>query len=67
MMVRWWEHSQKGVTDGQTDSRAENTIHTAAWPQLKMSDMVNFDKYKWFTTVELINCKNTNVIRDISH
>ena len=21
MMIRWWEHSQKGVTDGQTDGR----------------------------------------------
>ena len=31
MMIRWWEHSQKGVTDGQT----ENTICRAAWSQLK--------------------------------
>ena len=65
MMIRWWEHSQKGVTDGQTDRRTdgqtdrrtdgqtdrqtdrrtdgqtdrrtENTIHRAAWSQLKMS------------------------------
>ena len=55
MMIRWWEHSQKGVTDGQTDRRTdgqtdrrtdrrtdgqtdrrtENTIHRAAWSQLK--------------------------------
>ena len=35
MMMRWWEHSQKGVTDGQTDRRTENTIHRAAWSQLK--------------------------------
>ena len=27
MMIRWWEHSQKGVTDRQTDGRTENTIH----------------------------------------
>ena len=33
MMIRWWEHNEKGVTDGQT----ENNIHRAAWPQLKMS------------------------------
>ena len=32
MMIRWWEHSQKGVTDGRTDW----TIHRAAWSQLKM-------------------------------
>ena len=49
MMIRWWEHSQKGVTDGQTDRRTdrrtdgqtdrriENTIHRAAWSQLKTS------------------------------
>ena len=40
MMIRWWEHSQKGVTDGQTDGRTdrqtENTIHRTAWSQLKI-------------------------------
>ena len=40
MMIQWWEHSQKGVTDGQTDRqtdrRTENTIHRAAWSQLKI-------------------------------
>ena len=35
MMIRWWEHGQKGVTDGRTDRRTENTIHRAAWSQLK--------------------------------
>ena len=39
MMIRWWEHSQKGVTDGQTDRRTDRrtdwTIHRAAWSQLK--------------------------------
>ena len=23
MMIRWWEHSEKGVTDGQTDRRTD--------------------------------------------
>ena len=44
MMIRWWEHSQKGVTDGRTDRQTdgrtdrqtENTICRAAWWQLKM-------------------------------
>ena len=27
MMIRWWEHSEKGVTDGRTDGQTENTIH----------------------------------------
>ena len=31
IMIRWWEHSQKGVTDGRTDW----TIHRSAWSQLK--------------------------------
>ena len=39
MMIRWWEHSQKGVTDrrtdGQTDGQTENTICRAAWSQLQ--------------------------------
>ena len=39
MMIRWWKHSQKGVTDrrtdGQTDGQTENTICRAAWSQLK--------------------------------
>ena len=36
MMIRWWEHSQKDVTDRRTDG---NTICRAAWPQLKMVDL----------------------------
>ena len=43
MMIRWWEHGEKGVTDrqtdgrtdGRTDSRADWTSHIAAWSQLK--------------------------------
>ena len=35
LMTRWWEHSQKGVTDRPTDRRTENTIHRAALWQLK--------------------------------
>ena len=42
MMIRWWEHSQKGGTDRQTDRRTdgqtENTICRAAWSQLKTCD-----------------------------
>ena len=51
LMIRWWEHSQKGVTDRQTDGRTdgrtdrqtdgqtENTICRAAWSQLKNGAM----------------------------
>ena len=35
MMIRWWEHSEKGGTDGQTDGQTDNTICRAAWSQLK--------------------------------
>ena len=39
MMIRWWEHGEKGGTDGRTDGRTdrrtENTICRAAWSQLK--------------------------------
>ena len=41
MMIRWPEHSQKGVTDRQTDrqtdGRTERSVLRAAWSQLKMS------------------------------
>ena len=39
MMIRWWEHGEKGVTDGQTDGQTENTICRAAWSQLKMRNI----------------------------
>ena len=43
MMIRWWEHGEKGVTDGrtdrQTDGQTENTICRAAWSQLKMQSI----------------------------
>ena len=54
-MIRWWEHSQKGVTDGRTDRQTENTIHRAAWSQLK--------KYQWdipYYTLKSIVNKLTN-------
>ena len=35
MMIRWWEHSEKGGTDGQTDGQTDNAICRAAWSQLK--------------------------------
>ena len=35
MMIQWWEHSQKGVTDSRTDRQTEWTVHRAAWSQLK--------------------------------
>ena len=39
MMIQWWEHGEKGVTDGQTDGQTDRwtdwTIHRAAWSQLK--------------------------------
>ena len=36
MMIGWWEHSQKGVTDRRTDGQTDRTIHRAAWSQLKI-------------------------------
>ena len=31
MMIWWWKHSGKAVTDGQVDKRTVWTIHRAAW------------------------------------
>ena len=41
MMIRWWEHGEKGVTDGRTDRQTDGDgqtdwfSHIAAWSQLK--------------------------------
>ena len=36
MMIRWWEHIEKGVTDKRTVWQTDGwTIHRAAWSQLK--------------------------------
>ena len=35
MMIRWWEHGEKGMTDGQTEGQTDWTIHRAAGLQLK--------------------------------
>ena len=50
MMIRWWEHSKKGVTadgqtDRQTDGQTENTICRAAWSQLKTTTETSI--YVW--------------------
>ena len=47
MMIRWWEHGEKGVTDrrtdgqtdGRTDRRTDWTSHIAAWSQLKIKKL----------------------------
>ena len=43
MMIRWWEHSGKGVTDRQTDRQTDWTIHRAAWSQLKTEMQMIWD------------------------
>ena len=36
MMIWWWEHSEKGVTDRRTDGQTDLSVLRAAWSQLKM-------------------------------
>ena len=55
MMIRWWEHGEKGVTDGQTDGRTDWTSHIAAWSQLKILQIYFFvvemtPYWYWFRT-----------------
>ena len=45
MMIRWWEHSQKYVTDGQTDRQTENTICRAAWSHLKKTSVYCYNNF----------------------
>ena len=37
MMIWWWEHGEKGVTDRRTDRWTDWTSHIAAWSSLKKS------------------------------
>ena len=46
MMIRWWEYSQKGVTDGQTDGRTDWIIHRAAWSQLKTAILTQIGRFR---------------------
>ena len=41
-MIRWWEHSEKGGTDGRRDGQTDNTICRAAWSQLKTYRLKTF-------------------------
>ena len=54
MMIRWWEHSKKCVTDRRTDGQTKNTICRAAWSQLKNGHRKLPEKYK-------TQCKNLNL------
>ena len=62
MIIRWWEHSQKGVTgrqmegwtDGRTEGRTDWTMHRAAWSQLKIcKHYVNIYQLLW---VDILVC-----------
>ena len=62
MMIRWWEHSQKGVTDGRTDRRTDGrtdwTIHRAASSQLiKILQTISLQDY----VKRLWNHSNTKI------
>ena len=57
VMIQWWEHSQKGVTDRQTDGRTKRSVLRAAWSQLKISAVAivskspNSFQYHWMNYV----------------
>ena len=45
MKIRWWEYSEKGVTDGETDWTIH---HSAAWLRLKITTYANcFSCFVW--------------------
>ena len=60
MMIWWWEHSQKGVTDRRTDrqtDRRKNTICRAAWSQLIISSkrIINLP-WSVFVLIQIATC-----------
>ena len=61
MMIRWWKHGEKGVTDRQTDGRTDGrtdwTSHIAAWSQLKIRGQ---EWAPWGTPV-VMYCVDDNV------
>ena len=60
MMIRWWEHGEKGVTDGQTDWIS----HIAAWSQLKMKHLIIDWNGAWDPTISdemIIRFRKTDV------
>ena len=62
MMIRWWEHSQKGMTDRRTDRRmdgqTENTICRVAWSQQKSF----YNKIKQSRTLIFMWCFQDHVL-----
>ena len=66
MMMPWWEHGEKGVTDGRTDwrtdGRTERSALRAAWSQLKM----NADNYVR-TLLENLLDSIENIFGDRNH
>ena len=58
MMIRWWEHSQKGVTDGQTDRQTDGQTDRKYHSQscLVAAKNIPFDKsFSLFYTHICIN------------
>ena len=69
MMMRWWEHGEKGVTDRQTDRRTdrrtENTICRAAWSQLKINNSKPKDWSRIPLTIHNQMCYYEDMIPDV--
>ena len=67
-MIRWWEHSQKGVTDrrtdGQMDRQTENTICRAAWSQLKKHETPRKHQLNMFWGFSRISWKSGSRLKN---
>ena len=55
MMIRWWEHSQKGVTDGRTDRRTDGQTDRRKIPfvevlgcSLKYTKAISISQTDWY-------------------
>ena len=72
MMIRWWEHGEKGVTDRRTDGRTDRrtdgrtdwTSHIAAWSQLKIHRNKNYVTYRKMIIFYLDTMTSTNSSND---
>ena len=67
MKIPWWEHGEKGVTDGQTDRRTDWTSHIAAWSQLKTLELyMNICVYIYDSYI-IIHIVTSNTIIHYNH